>query len=62
MFTLRSGVWREIDLLKFPRVMTEGGKGIFGKAIKQNAENANHGMFKFILVFSWLGTEFKLVM
>lgn len=31
MVTLRSGVWRETDLFKFPRVITEGGKGIFGK-------------------------------
>lgn len=33
MFTLRSGIWWETDLLKVSRVITEGGKGIFGKEI-----------------------------
>lgn len=51
MFTLRSGIWRETDLLKFSRVITEGGKYIFGKEIKQDAENATWGVFKFILDF-----------
>lgn len=52
MFTPRSGIWRKTDLLKFPRVTTEGRKDIFGKEIKQDAENANQGVFKFIFVFS----------
>lgn len=52
MFTLRSAIWRETDLLKFPRVITEGGKDIFGREIKQDAENATRGVFKLILVFS----------
>lgn len=52
MFTLRSGIWWEIDLLKVSRVITEGGKGIFGKEIQQDTENAKLGMFNLILAFS----------
>lgn len=28
---VHSEIWRETDLLKFPRVITEGGKDTFGK-------------------------------
>lgn len=52
MFTLKSGIWRDTGLLKFPRVITEGGKDIFGKEIKQDPENATRGVFKITLVFS----------
>lgn len=45
MFTLRSGIWWETDLLKFSRVITEGGKGIFGKEIQQDTENAKLCIF-----------------
>lgn len=55
MFTLRSGIWWETDLLKVSRVITEEGKGIFGKEIQQDTENAKLGMFNLILAFSYLG-------
>lgn len=45
MFTLRSGIWWETDLLKFSRVITEEGKGIFGKETQQDMENEKLGMF-----------------
>lgn len=39
MFTVKSGIWWETDLLEFSRVIIEGGKGIFGKEIQQDTEN-----------------------
>lgn len=51
MFTLRSGVWWETDLLKVSRVITEGGKGIFGKETQQDTKNAEQGIFNLILAF-----------
>lgn len=51
MFTLRPGVWWETDLLKVSRVIAEGGKGIFGKEIQQDTENARLGMPNLILAF-----------
>lgn len=51
MFTLRCGIWWETDLLEVSRVIIEGGKGIFGKEIQQDTENAKLGTFNLILVF-----------